>query len=383
VHTVFTLHWSLRKRESPSTVVRHLGEEMTALGHEVTYLSFDDVPLLHPTYYSKLVFPEFLALRLRRLERQRRIDVIDSSSGDSWLWARLNRRRPPAERPALVVRSHGLELHQHRARMQDVDLGTRRVRPTYHFYTGGLRLWQEAASFRAADTCVFLSEFEREAAIEDFGLDPDAAEVVPHGLPDFMLGLPVRPDNGRIRIAQVAIYMEHKGIRYGAEALKGVLGRHPGVSVTFLGTKRDREVVLRDFDPELHDRIEVVPEFDKRDLPALLADHHISMLPSVMEGFSLGLLESMACGLAPVASEIPAIASLVADGESGLLVPPRDSGALEAALERLVVDATLRARLREAARESAQEFSWRHVTELMLDVYERARVRRDAAARGG
>ena len=61
------------------------------------------------------------------------------------------------------------------------------------------------------------------------------------------------------------------------------------------------------------------------------------------------------------------------DGETGLLVPPRDPDALRAALERLLGDAELRARLGAAARERARErFAWPVVTDATLAAYEQA-----------
>jgi glycosyltransferase involved in cell wall biosynthesis len=63
----------------------------------------------------------------------------------------------------------------------------------------------------------------------------------------------------------------------------------------------------------------------------------IFVLPSVREGLPNALLEAMACGTACVATRLPGVTdSLIDDQESGILVPPRDSDALEAALTRLV-----------------------------------------------
>jgi glycosyltransferase involved in cell wall biosynthesis len=61
---------------------------------------------------------------------------------------------------------------------------------------------------------------------------------------------------------------------------------------------------------------------------------------------------------------------LVVDGETGLLVPPRDPPALRAALERLLADRELRRRLGAAARTRARtKFSWERVTDLTLGAY--------------
>jgi glycosyltransferase involved in cell wall biosynthesis len=79
----------------------------------------------------------------------------------------------------------------------------------------------------------------------------------------------------------------------------------------------------------------------------------------------------MAHGRPVVASAVGGLLDLVVDGETGLLVPPRDVTALRAALERLLGDAALRARLGAAARERARErFSWDVVTAATVDLYE-------------
>jgi len=61
----------------------------------------------------------------------------------------------------------------------------------------------------------------------------------------------------------------------------------------------------------------------------------------------------------------------VADGETGLLVPPRDPQALRGALERLLADADLRARLGAAAHARARRFEWSRVLPRLLGLYER------------
>jgi glycosyltransferase involved in cell wall biosynthesis len=61
---------------------------------------------------------------------------------------------------------------------------------------------------------------------------------------------------------------------------------------------------------------------------------------------------------------------LVVDGETGLLVPPRDPPALRAALERLLADEELRRRLGAAGRERAgAAFGWPRATDALLAAY--------------
>jgi D-inositol-3-phosphate glycosyltransferase len=74
-----------------------------------------------------------------------------------------------------------------------------------------------------------------------------------------------------------------------------------------------------------------------------------------------------------VASEVGGLRDLVVDGETGLLVPPRDVSALREALERLLADRELRRRLGTAGRERIRDhFSWGRFGSETIQAYEDA-----------
>jgi len=89
------------------------------------------------------------------------------------------------------------------------------------------------------------------------------------------------------------------------------------------------------------------------DVPGLLMGHQICVLSSHYEGMPLALVEGMAAGCAVVGSAVPGIRELIADGEDGRLVPPRDPAALADALQSLLASPAEAARLGRAARATA------------------------------
>ena len=89
----------------------------------------------------------------------------------------------------------------------------------------------------------------------------------------------------------------------------------------------------------------VVLAGDTRDVADMLARADIFVLSSTSEGLPLSILEAMVAGLPVVASSVGGVPEAVEEGETGLLVPPRDPVRLAAALERLLVDPALRRRL--------------------------------------
>ena len=87
----------------------------------------------------------------------------------------------------------------------------------------------------------------------------------------------------------------------------------------------------------------------------------------------LSLIEALATGLPAVASAVGGISDVVRDGETGLLVPAGDPGALAGALGRLLADPETRRRMGAAAAADARRrFSHEDYVEGMLQVYDAA-----------
>jgi glycosyltransferase involved in cell wall biosynthesis len=153
-----------------------------------------------------------------------------------------------------------------------------------------------------------------------------------------------------------------KGVAELAEAARGL-----NLVVAGDGPLRDRVPGALGFVP--HDELE-----------ALYRRAAVVVCPSHREGFGVVAMEAMAHGRPVVASAVGGLLDLVVDGETGLLVPPGDVGALRAALDRLLADPDLRRRLGEAGRERIRDhFSWDTVTRATIALYERASGAVDAS----
>ena len=110
------------------------------------------------------------------------------------------------------------------------------------------------------------------------------------------------------------------------------------------------------------------------DMPSLLSESDICVLPSYREGTPRSLLEAAACGLPLVASDVPGCREVCRDALNGFLVPARDSVSLSKAILRLVADPALRAQMSLSSREIAVcEFADERVIEETLKVYTVAR----------
>lgn len=121
----------------------------------------------------------------------------------------------------------------------------------------------------------------------------------------------------------------------------------------------------------------------RADMAAVYAALDVFVLPSYREGFSRSGMEAAASGVASVLTDIRGCREVGRDGQSLLLVPPRDAGALTAAVARLIDDAELRARLGSAARGRAlAAFDQRGVAAASIQTYAAVARRRGLAWEG-
>ncbi|KKU14153.1 MAG: Glycosyl transferase group 1, partial [Candidatus Magasanikbacteria bacterium GW2011_GWC2_45_8] len=93
----------------------------------------------------------------------------------------------------------------------------------------------------------------------------------------------------------------------------------------------------------------------RRDIPAILQDTDIFVLPSLWEGLGIVILEAGASAVPVVASNVGGIPEMVVDQETGLLVPPGDVEALSHALRALLQDSVRAREMGTAARARVEQ----------------------------
>jgi glycosyltransferase involved in cell wall biosynthesis len=357
VRILLTIHHHLdAEAGAPGATVR-LAQEYARAGHEVTVLSFDDLPARLGERARVMAFPAFVAHRVRTAPRP--YDVIDASSGDAaWLDPSTER----LGRTAVVFRSHGLE-HVHYRRLRAGSPAPSVLGRLYH---GGYRLAEVARSLRRADLALLLNAGDARYAVDRLHVPADRVHVVPNGVPAAFVDGEPGPPVVRPRVVVVGSHLARKGVIYAAFALNILLDRHPELTAAFLGTRCPPEQVYADIDPQLRDRVEVVPYYPNGALPTLVRSGDIHLFPTLAEGFPLALLETMACGLVPVVSDVDGPTEVARDHVNALVVPPRSPLALVDAVEALLADRGLRQRLAGRAAATARRYTWARVAALNL-----------------
>ena len=118
----------------------------------------------------------------------------------------------------------------------------------------------------------------------------------------------------------------------------------------------------------------------RHDIPVILRAADLAVLPSHTEALPTTLIEAAACGVPAVASDVGGVRETVDDGRTGLVVPPRDTGALAAAVGDLLLDHDRRLAMGRSARVLAEErFDMHAWARSLRREYERALSRRSSA----
>ena len=108
----------------------------------------------------------------------------------------------------------------------------------------------------------------------------------------------------------------------------------------------------------------------KAEVIQILSHATVFVCPSEYEPLGIVNLEAMACGSAVVASAVGGIPEVVADGETGLLVPMGDEAALARAVNALILDPARAAELGARGRQRAvAEFSWNRIAAQTAELY--------------
>jgi glycosyltransferase-like protein len=276
------------------------------------------------------------------------------------------------------------------ARVRDRGARTLVVRTVHHvddFTTPALIDCQRRAILEP-DHVLVVSEHWRRLLGEDPGVE---AEVVPNGvdLERFSRPGPVDPAALRARIGaeERFLFLTVGGVepRKGSAelleamaALCGEAGPSPVLAVlgghSFQDHSAYREAALARATArglELGRDVVVLGTVPDAELVAWYRAADAFVLPSTREGWGLAVLEALAAERPVVASDIEVFRSYLSDGESALLVPAGDAGAIAAAMRRVAGDHRLRERLAAAGPALAARYTWAASARRHAEIYDR------------
>jgi glycosyltransferase involved in cell wall biosynthesis len=294
----------------------------------------------------------FTSVKLRRVIRDRRIDVVHSHTTHALVDGILCKLATP-----------GLKVIH-----------------TFHFgnypHTSSRILQMERLCSRFADRLVAVGEFQREQIKSVFHLRDGAVGTVLNGV---LMPVPGAGDpafrsrinaDGKILVGTIATLIEQKGLRDLLSAARRVRESRDDVRFVLVGDgpkRTELEQLRRDL--ELDDTVVFYGWL--RDAAALaLPSLDIYFQPSLWEAMSISILEAMAAGKAIVATDVGETPRVIEDRAEGLLFRPGDVNGMADAILALAADQGSRRRLGDAAsKKVAERFTVDHMTRAYEKVY--------------
>ena len=289
--------------------------------------------------------------RLRALMRRDRPDIVHTWLFTANTWGRiaawLARRGGLADVPVIIASERAVDRWKnpfHR-------LADRRL---------------AAASAAIVANCEAVKRF----CVEDVGIPSKRVRVIlngmnlrsfdsafSHAIRDVIADANCGAD--RIRMGTVARLEPQKGIPFLIEAMELLQSSGVDAELWIVGDGPDRPELeaMVNASPGLRDSVKFLGRRD--DVPGILSQLDIFVLPSLWEGLPNAVMEAMAARLPVVATNVDGTPELVNDGETGLLVPPKSAEALADAIAKLVADGALRQRMGQAGRRRIEQ----HFTE--------------------
>ena len=170
-------------------------------------------------------------------------------------------------------------------------------------------------------------------------VDAHAAFWLPHGSPV---------------VGNVAALAAHKGQKHLIAAAKIVVREVPDTRFLIVGEGELKDQLERQIKQLALERHVMLTGF-RPDVIGLMKSFDLFAMSSVTEGLGSAVLEAMACERAVVSTRAGGLPEVVADGETGLLVPPADEPALARAIVELLRDSDRRTAMGRAGRARAVE----------------------------
>jgi glycosyltransferase involved in cell wall biosynthesis len=293
-----------------------------------------------------------------------------------------------------VVHVHGLDLEvlgalaacRRTGRALVVKPSTAGPGTKLHVYADWTaRLRWTSAWWREIDAWVSISTQVSED-LPRLGVSPQRIFSIPNGV-DTSLFHPLTPDERRAARASVGLDPEapvlctvarltpHKRVDLLLRAFMRLHPDFPDARLWIMGTG-EQEAELRRQAAEADGAVEILGQVDSGEVARRMQLADVFALVSRWEGLSNALLEAMACGLAPVVTDVSGTREVVEHGTSGIVVSADDEEMIYESLRQLVADRKRAQQLgAAAARTVAERYSLRQTSHALVQLYRESMAR--------
>lgn len=366
-----------------------LCDTLLKLGHEVTVLTTNiNMRVSHNAERPHVVFidtinrPPFRFLsffgrargELKKIGQNRNFDIVHYiNSYSSSVISRQEVNIP------VVATMHQPYVDERKACLPN-SLGKLTVGYSWYFLSLLMEDLFARNLCKKATKTIAVSKFIAESIINWYGILPGDVVIIPNAVDTARFNPNVSGNDLREKwklysdplVVYVGRLAPQKGLNYLIEAFANTLRDIPDTKLIIVGEgflKSELMTMCRKLN--LENSIKFLGRVSDEDLPHIYAAADLVILPSIMEGFGIVLLEAMATSKPCVGTTGGGIPEVVVDGETGILVPAGDSSALYKAICLILEDRSLSRKFGEAGRKRVEEkFTWNVVAKETIALYE-------------
>jgi glycosyltransferase involved in cell wall biosynthesis len=254
-----------------------------------------------------------------------------------------------------------------------------RVVHTFHFgnypHTRTSIIWMERIFSRLADRLIAVGDIQRRQLQNLFSFSDRQISTIWNGVKirsgegDPLFRLKQRAENC-VLVGTIATLIQQKGLSYLFDVAKAIRDSGRKAMFVVVGEGHLRaELEAKQRELGLEGTV-VLTGWVSNAAEVALPTFDIFFQPSLWEAMSMVILEAMMAAKPIVATRVGENSKIIEDGVDGLLVQPKNTGEMAAAIGRLIDDAALRLRLGEAARAKVEHrFTVEHMTRAYENVY--------------
>ena len=291
--------------------------------------------------------------RLSEIIRERKISIVHSQGGRADFYARMASKmlKPKVK----IVNTVAMPV-------KGYDVGV---------FRKGVYRFLDWFSERYVDRFIVVSEVLRDALLSSYKIQPDKVIKIYNGIeldeyrPN---GKEVRSQKSEVRrefgiakdvpvIGAIGRMVWQKGFEYLIQAIPDIVQDVPDAKFLLVGDGPLRERIEA-LSKELRVRDNMIFTGFRSDIKEILCAVDLLVIPSLLEGFPMVILEAMAMAKPIIATNIDGITEQITDGVNGILVPPKDPSALAKGVIRVLNNKELAMTMGLSARKKVeQEFS--------------------------
>jgi len=299
-----------------------------------------------------------IILRLVRYIKQNKIDIVETAVFPSDVYGRVSARL--ANVPIIISTMHRVEDHKQEAIYRVLFLADTLTMPL-------------------TTRIIAVSEAVKNYLISWHKVKPDKIRVVYNGINTYKYNSNLNIEEYKKKlslqhdiptVALIGRLVKLKGVNYFLEAAASILRSGKRVQFVVVGDGPLKERLIKQ---AKNLRISQHVHFIgfREDIPQILAVIDILVVPSLFEGLPLTILEAMHTGKAIIASRVGGIPEAIKDGETGILVSPRDCHALTKGILELLKDPEKRKQMGEKGKQRAlQHFEVERMVKEYASIYD-------------